>query len=98
MVKDLVFESKLYINTLGGKDLKPLIALLVSFGVCSWVKFDAMSVLFVRDKMHVLGYFLTAAIVAGGSKASIALFKNFWKVMSDAEKIRQQKKVESGGN
>lgn len=42
----LVFESKLYINTLGGKDLKPLIALLVSFGICSWVKFDAMSVLF----------------------------------------------------
>ncbi len=90
----LIFESKLYINTLGGKGLKELLALLLSFGVCFWMEFDAMSILFQRDKTHMLGYALTAAIVAGGSKASIALFKNFWKVMSDAEKMRKQKKEE----
>lgn len=88
----LLFESKVYINTLGGKGLKELISFLLSVGVCYWVDFDALSILFSRETMHFLGFAITGAIIAGGSKASIALFKNFWKVMSDAEKIRLEQK------
>ncbi len=92
----LVFESKFYVKTLSGKGFKPLFAFLVSFGVSFWVKFDALSILFARDKMHLIGYVITAAIIAGGSKASIALFKNLWNVMSDAERKRLQQQQAGG--
>ena len=93
----LFFESNFYVNRFSGKGFKPLIAFIVSFGICLWVQFDALSILFSRDKTHIIGYIITAAIIAGGSKASIALFKDFWKVMSDAERQRLQQ-PRPGGN
>jgi len=87
----LFFESNFYVNRFAGKGYKPLIAYAVSFGIISWLKFDSLSILFQRDSTHIIGYLITAAIVAGGSKASIALFRDFWKIASDAEKQRLQK-------
>jgi hypothetical protein len=39
-------------------------------------------------KRRVWGYLITAAIIAGGSKASLKLFQDLLKVKSTAEKER----------
>ena len=82
----LLFETEWYIKKLKKKIIKEAIAFVVSMWVCYWVDFDALSILFSKDKVHILGFAITGAIVAGGSKASIALFKDFWKIKSNADK------------
>ena len=80
----LLFETEWYINRAKKRNLKELIAFLVSAYVCYWIDFDALSIVFSREKMSLPGFVVTGAIVAGGSKASIALFKDLWKVKSNA--------------
>ena len=45
-----------------------------------------------HGEMQISGYILTGAVVAGGSKASIKLFKDVMGFMSSAEKERMDKK------
>jgi len=85
-----LFESQFYINRLGGRGLKEIIAFALSVGVCYFVDFDALSILFQRNETHLFGLFITGAVVSGGSKASIKLFKEVWDSMSDAERKRLQ--------
>jgi hypothetical protein len=73
--------------------VKETIALIVSIIACYLCRFDAFTILFVTsEKMTVVGYILTGAIIAGGSKASIALFKNVMDVMSSGEEARRAAK------
>lgn len=76
--------------------LKELIGFLLSLLIC-WVwTFDAVSIIMLKERTQVAGIFVTAAVVAGGSKASIALFHDLLKVRSSANeerrKYREQKK------
>lgn len=72
----LVFEHRLFVKRLEESGWKMPIALLVALFVCVWWQFDALSMIILRDKTHPVGYLITAAIVAGGSKGSIKLFRD----------------------
>ncbi|MCF8462004.1 MAG: hypothetical protein K9G46_14885 [Flavobacteriales bacterium] len=66
--------------------LKEMIAFAVSLFVCYYWKFDAMTIIM---PIHVTetwpGMILSAAIIAGGSKAAIKLFKDWLDVKSTAK-------------
>lgn len=71
------------------KGVRELIALIFSIGVCFYLNFDGFTIIFQsNDEMTTLGIILTGFIIAGGSKASLALFKDLMGVMSSAEKER----------
>lgn len=73
------------------KGVKELIALVVTVSTCFVVDFDALTIILASND-HVTNYgtVLTGAIIAGGSKASIALFKDVMNFMSNAERQRQE--------
>ena len=88
----LLFEHRVFVAHLSDAGLKEPIAFIVSFGVVRYWNFDALSVLFQSDRTSLWGYLITAAIIAGGSKASIKLFQDLLKVKSTAEKERSAAK------
>lgn len=84
-----LFESRWFLNIEVRRDqkgqkgtYKPLIAVIVSALVCSVWQFDAVSIIFHREHMTVIGAILTGAVIAGGSKASIKLFHDVLNVKS----------------
>lgn len=83
-----LFESRFYVNRLQGKNLKEVIAFAGGALVCWYWDFDAFSVLMTREKTTLLGAVLTGAIIAGGSKASIKLFRDLMKFRSSSEEQR----------
>jgi hypothetical protein len=85
-----LFESRFYIDRAKGKSLKELIAFALGAMVCWYWDFDAFSVLMTREKVTILGAVLTGAIIAGGSKASIKLFRDVLKLRSTSEHARLQ--------
>ena len=90
----VLFESGIFIKkTKGKKGVKETLALATSIAVCVGWDFDALTILLVsNDHMTIGGMILTGAIVAGGSKASIALFRDMMGFMSNAEKKRIEAK------
>ena len=77
--------------------VKELISFIISVAVCAIWKFDALTILFVTsENMTFPGYILTGSIIAGGSKGSIALFKDVLRFMSSAEKERIAAKNKNG--
>ncbi|MCB9065472.1 MAG: hypothetical protein H6551_10070 [Chitinophagales bacterium] len=75
------------------KGVKELIAIIVSIAFCYYWQFDAITILLAsNDTVTLPGMILTAAIIAGGSKASVALFKDLLGFMSSAEKERKERK------
>ena len=84
----IVFEHRLWATRMAGKGFKTPIAFFVAWGVCIHWNFDAISIVLPGAQPRV-GYLLTAAIIAGGSKASIKLFHDVIGAMSDAEKKRK---------
>jgi hypothetical protein len=85
----LVFENRWLVERLSGRGLKEPVAFVASFLVCQHWRFDAVSGLFNRPS-DTFGFMITAAIVAGGSKASIVLFQNVIGAMSTAEAERRK--------
>ncbi len=93
----VIFESRWFIKMYDAdekrKGLKELIALIVSIAVCIFWKLDVFSIIMVsHTEMQIPGYILTGAVIAGGSKASIKLFKDVMGFMSHAEKERIESK------
>lgn len=88
----LLFEHRLYITHFNDKGLKEPIAFIVSFGVVWYWNFDALGALFQAERTSLWGYLITAAIIAGGSKASIKLFSDLLKIRSTAEEARLARK------
>ena len=99
----LLFESRVFINHAQGKSFKELIAFVVAALVCWFWDFDALSMIFLKSKVTIYGAVITGAIVAGGSKASIKLFRDILAFKSTAEAARQaaeeeeEKKNQKGG-
>lgn len=98
----VLFETRLFIDQAQGKSLKELIAFVFCAGVCWLLEFDAISIIFLKEKMTLFGMIITGAIVAGGSKASIRLFRDLMHFRSTAEKERLQNgknnKTKGGGD
>lgn len=93
----IVFESRALVDKLSESGLKEFIAFTVALGVCRFWDFDALSVLMPRETTHFLGHAVTAAVIAGGSKASIRLFHDLMHVMSTAEKERKARQAAASG-
>ncbi len=83
------FENKRLLPLVSGNGIKEMITFAVAFAVCKYWDFDALSVIFVKDKTQLWGHAMTAAVVAGGSKGSIKLFHEVFNMMSTAERERQ---------
>jgi hypothetical protein len=93
----VLFESRSFIKMYDASDkrkgIKEIIASALSIAVCIYWKLDAFSIVIVaHEEMTIPGYILTGAIVAGGSKASVKLFRDVMGFMSTAEKERQDSK------
>jgi hypothetical protein len=71
------------------KGYKEVIASLVCVAFAWWQDFDAVSIIMQSsEKATFWGVVITGLIIAGGSKASLALFHDLMGVMSSAEKER----------
>ncbi len=70
--------------------IKELITVIISITIVSSFDFDALAIIMKDDCCSELGYFITGLIIAGGSKASIKLFKDTLEFMSSAEMRRKQ--------
>jgi len=80
----LLFEHRFFVKGLAQKGLKEPIAFVVSLLVVRYWNFDALAILFKSDTATWWGYIITAAIIAGGSKASIKLFHDVMGTKSTA--------------
>ena len=92
----LVFEQRLFVKRFGGSPIKEVIAFALSLVVCLKWQFDALSMTILSDRISVIGQVVTAAIIAGGSKGSIKLFRDVlgWKSSAYAD-YEAAKKVEA---
>ena len=94
----LVFESDAFIQAhkrrkkAGKGSFKPLIAFIVSAVVCLLWQVDLMAVLLTHGHYSVFGTLITAAVVAGGSKGSIKLFRDVLGIKSNAYKEYEEAK------
>jgi hypothetical protein len=61
---------------------KELVAVGVSYAVCSWAGFDAYATLFQKDSVF-LSKALNALLVAGGSKGAMKLMQDVLGVRKD---------------
>lgn len=84
----LVFEHRKFVERFDGSGVKEVIAFAVSLGVAMYWKFDIVSIVFIGDKNTWLGYGLTAATIAGGSKGSVKLFHDVLNIKSKALRER----------
>ena len=97
----IVFESKYFLDRISNAKLQICkisregIALIVAIAGCYYWKFDVVSILFTAPESSWPGYIATGAVVAGGSKASIKLFRDILGFKSGAYKEYEEKKKES---
>lgn len=78
-------------RSLLGRDypMKEALGFAVALVVC-WVwDFDAVSIVLLSERTQFIGIIVTAAVVAGGSKASVALFRDLLPFASSAAKELQ---------
>jgi hypothetical protein len=83
----VAFGTRVFITRLSRKSLKEPIAVALALGVCLHWKVDVVTALVEgrNSEAGFLGMLLTAGIVAGGSKASLKLFRDLLGLMSTAE-------------
>lgn len=90
----IVVESRAFIGSKADQGgTKEILSLLLSFAVIYVAKFDALAVIFKLEAVTTPGYLITAAVIAGGSKASIKLFRDILDIKSSALKEQQLKKA-----
>jgi hypothetical protein len=87
----ILFENRWFVERFASRGVKEPITVAVAFTICKIWNFDALSILFSRDASLFSGQLITAAIIAGGSKASIKLFHDVFHTMSTAEQERQER-------
>jgi len=90
----LLFESRFFMKYAQGKSLKELIAFTVGILVCWFWDFDAISIIFLKSNMTIIGVIVTGAVVAGGSKASVKLFRDLMGFKSAA--LKEADKTKKG--
>ena len=90
----VIFGWRLVAPRIEGRGIKEPIALVLGLVVVWYYKIDAMAILLSEPTNSWPGYFITAGIIAGGSKGSIKLFRDFlgWRTSTEEElkKLREQ--------
>lgn len=79
-----LFEHRAFIKKFGEMGVKEPVAFLVALAVCLYWDFDAVSMIVLREKTSPFGTVVTAAVIAGGSKGSIKLFRDVLGFKSSA--------------
>ncbi len=86
------FEWALLRDWLIRKKLRAPIALVLSYSICATAKFDIIAITFRQpggwSGEFALGTFVTAALIAGGSKGAILLFQGILGFGRDAVEAR----------
>ena len=70
--------------------LKEFLVFVLALVICRVWDFDAVSIIMLSERTQLVGIITTAAVIAGGSKASIALFHNVLRVRSRADEERKK--------
>jgi hypothetical protein len=92
-----VFENRLFLNRCDQKGVKEFLAVGLSFLVCWQWSIDALSMIVLTDKVTLVGELITAGVIAGGSKASLKLFRDVMGIRSSAyEKLHPSPQSNSG--
>jgi len=85
------------VNSLSQKELpgqkyplKEMLGFVLALVICKVWDFDAVSIILLSEHTRFIGIVVTAAIVAGGSKGSIALFQDVLGIMSSAVKEKKE--------
>ena len=94
----LLFESRFFIKRFKERSLKELISVIICAVVCVIWKFGAVSMIFLKESTTIFGAIITGAVMSGGSKASIELFRHVMGIMSLEEKLRvaqKEKEIEN---
>ena len=85
------------VNSLSQKELpgqkyplKEMLGFVLALVICKVWDFDAVSIILLSEHTRLVGVVVTAAIVAGGSKGSIALFQDVLGIMSSAVKEKKE--------
>ena len=68
------------------KGIKEPIAVIVSVATVIYIEFDALAIMFSGESNSWIGYLITGLVVAGGSKGSIKLFRDYLGWQSTARK------------
>jgi hypothetical protein len=89
----LIFEQRFLVKKLEDSGWKMPIAFIVSLLVCVFWKFDAISMIVLRETTHPFGYIITAAVIAGGAKGSVKLFRDVLGWQSTAYKEYKSARV-----
>jgi len=79
----IVFENQYFQRFLDQYHIKELVAFALSFLVCYRWHFDLISVVMNAEATSTVGTAVTAAVVAGGSKASLKLFQEILNIKND---------------
>ncbi len=87
----VLFEHRSFVKRAKGKGLKEIIAFVVAALICWYWEFDALSILFPKEHVTIYGELITAAVIAGGSKASIKLFRDVIGAKSTAQAAKDAK-------
>ncbi len=57
---------------------------------CWYWEFDAISMIFLKEKVTLLGMIITGGVVAGGSKGAIKLFRDVMGFKSTAQLEKEE--------
>ncbi len=97
----VLFESRPFIERISKsgsskKGVKEIITLVVSLAFIFWIKFDVITSILQNSAVATVpGMILTSFVIAGGSKASLGLFRDVLGFMSSAEKERLKSQAET---
>jgi len=89
----LLFENKTYVQKLGEKPVKEIIAFSAALLVCWRWQLDGISVILHGEKMTFLGEVVTAGVIAGGSKGALKLFRDVMGVENEVAKAARETRV-----
>ena len=76
--------------------IKEIGAFVLAAAICILWDFDAVSIIILSRDTGILGELFTGALIAGGSKASIKLFRDILGVRSQAFRDMREKPKEDG--
>ena len=91
-----IFEWRVFIDKTANKGAKEPIAVVVAVALVAWLDFDALAIIFSRENTSWVGLLITAGVVAGGSKGSIKLFRDWLGWKSSAQKQLEEQQAKAG--
>lgn len=93
-----IYEWRPVLEAIKDKNVKEPIAIVVSVAAVVYVDVDALKIIFSRPESSWIGYLLTGLVVAGGSKGSIALFRDYLGWKSTARKEHEASRAKDEGD